>query len=108
MFQSYETASPELEYPQNFENTDMNFDERAVCSDNLQAQNYTSQQLNDLNQMYEQNYNYLRMMFNQPPVQRAIKGIIHLANHIRKDDENNNVRLFLRVPIGHFVYFADN
>ena len=52
---------------------------------------YTAEQLQEINQCYEQNCIHLREIFNLPEMQKAIKGIIHLADHIRKEDEDNNV-----------------
>lgn len=52
---------------------------------------YSSQQLLRLNHLNEQNYSNLRQIFAMNDVQKAIKGIIHLADHIRRDDEDNNV-----------------
>lgn len=55
---------------------------------------YTDQQMQEINHYYEQNCANLRQIFNRPEVQKAIKGIIHLADHIKKDDEDNNVSVF--------------
>lgn len=52
---------------------------------------YSNQQIQQINTCYEQNYAHLRQIFNTPQIQKAIKGVIHLADHIRKDDEDNNV-----------------
>ena len=52
---------------------------------------YTNQQIQEINQCYEQNYAHLRQIFSLPEVQKAITGIIHLADHIKKDDDDNNV-----------------
>ncbi|KAF7491692.1 Acetylcholine receptor subunit beta-like 2 [Sarcoptes scabiei] len=52
---------------------------------------YSSQQLLRLNHLNEQNYSNLRQIFAMNDVQKAIKGIIHLADHIRRDDEDNNI-----------------
>lgn len=88
-----DSMSPEMEYLQNYEQADLNFDERAIYPEALHERVYSAQQLQEINQCYEQNYNYLRQIFNTAEVKRAIKAIIHLADHIRKDDEDNNVRI---------------
>lgn len=55
---------------------------------------YSNQQLREINQLSEQNYDHLRQIFNLVEIQKAIKGIIHLADHIKKDDEDNNVNCY--------------
>lgn len=65
---------------------------------------YTDQQMQEINHYYEQNCANLRLVFNRPEVQKAIKGIIHLSDHIKKDEEDNNVSCIL---IFNFHSFAN-
>lgn len=71
-----------------------NFDDdggNPLFNDRIHSNPITNEQIQEINQCYEQNCNYLRQIFNLPEMQKAIKGIIHLADQMRKDDEDTNV-----------------
>ncbi|XP_027198547.2 acetylcholine receptor subunit alpha-like [Dermatophagoides pteronyssinus] len=83
-----------MKYSGNFHDSIDSFQESICMSgspDQPGPSTYSTHQTQELNQLYEQNYAHLRQIFNMVEIQKAMKGIIHLADHIRKDDEDNNI-----------------
>lgn len=86
-----------MKYSGNFHDSIDSFQESICMSgspDQPGPSTYSTHQTQELNQLYEQNYAHLRQIFNMVEIQKAMKGIIHLADHIRKDDEDNNVIIY--------------
>lgn len=77
----------ELEYMPTNPNESSEYDDQMERP----AHVYTAEQIQEINHYYEQNCANLRQVFNRPEVQKAIKGIIHLSDHIKKDEADNNI-----------------